>query len=188
MSIILASQSTYRKHALDILGLTYEVMPSDIDESAIRHEQPSELAKLLSEAKAKKIGDQHPNAVVIAADLFVVHRGKIIGKPTDEHDARRMLGSFSGEKFEIVTGLAVFHGGKQKMLSGSDVCVVRFRELSDYEIDDYVKRYPVVRCAGSFEADGLLRFAEHIEGSYNFKAALPVDRLVVFLRQQGVRA
>jgi len=186
MKIILASQSPFRKHALEVLGLECEVIPSNVDESSIRHKDPNELAQLLSKTKAKKIGEECKNAIIIAADLFVLHNNKIIGKPKDENHARDMLKSFSGETFEIVTGLAVYNSNTQKLLSASESCKVKFRDLSDFEINDYILRYPVVKCAGAFEADGLLRFADYIEGNYNFKTALPVNKLVIFLRENGI--
>lgn len=187
MKIILASESQYRKHALDILGLKYETIPSHIDEKAIRDENPRELARKLSEAKALTIGKAHLGAVVIAADLFVVYNNKIYEKPRDETEAHQMLSSLSGNKFEIVTGLAVYRHETNKMLSTTQVCEVTFRALIPEEIKDYIARYPVLKCAAAHEADGLLRFAENISGNYNFKAALPVNDLVLFLRAQGIK-
>lgn len=186
MRIILASQSPFRKHALDVLGIEYEVVPSDFDESSIANENPHELARLLSEAKARKIGEEQSDSIVIAADLFVVHDNKIYGKPCDESEAKRMLKALSGNDFHIITGLAVFNSDSGKLLSTSESCMVRFRNLSDFEIDDYIARYPAVKCAGAFEADGLLRFAEHIQGNYNFRTAIPVNKLISFLRENGV--
>jgi septum formation protein len=186
MKIILASQSPFRKHALDVLGLKYETIPSNIDESAIRHKNPNELAQLLSKAKAKKIGEENPNAIIISADLFVVHDNKIIEKPRDENHAKEILKSFSEKTFEIVTGLAVYNSKTNNLLCASEICKVRFRKLSDFEINDYVSRFPAVKCAGAFEADGLLRFAEYIEGNYNFKTAMPVNKLILFLRENAI--
>ena len=92
-----------------------------------------------------------------------------------------MLKSFSGKTFEIVSGLAVY--AKNKMQSTAESCKVRFRELSDSEIDDYIARYPVLKCSAAFESDGMLRFAEYVEGSYCFRAGLPVNKLVKFLEE-----
>ena len=187
MKIILASQSPFRKHALDILGLEYETIPSNIDESAIKHEDPKELAKMLSKAKALKIAEDNPDSIIISADLLDVLHGEIIGKPEDIDQAKAMLRAFSGQTFEIVTGLVVYNTKTEKILATTEVCKVRFRELSDFEINDYVARFPVLKCAGGFEADGLLRFAEYIEGNYNFKAAMPINKLILFLRENVVR-
>ncbi len=186
MRIILASQSPFRKHALDVLGLSYKTIPSNIDESLIRHKNPNRLAQLLSEAKAKRIGQEQQNSIIIAADLFVVHKNKIFEKPDDEDHAKEMLGSLSGERFDIITGLAVYNSDTGRLLSTSESCKVKFRNLSDFEINDYVSRYPAVKCAAAFEADGLLRFAEHIQGNYNFKTAIPVNKLILFLRENGI--
>ncbi|MCC6643525.1 septum formation protein Maf [Candidatus Peregrinibacteria bacterium] len=187
MRIILASQSPFRKHALEVLGLAYETLPSNIDESAIRHTDPSQLALLLSQAKARKIGETEKNAIIIAADLFVVHQGKIIEKPRDEADAQNMLKNFSNQSFQIISGLAVYNSETDQLHSSADSCQVKFRELTDFEIADYIARFPALKCAGAFEADGLLRFAEHIEGNYNFKAGLAVNKLIEFLRINSIK-
>ncbi len=186
MRIILASQSEFRKHALDILRLKYETIASNIEESKIRCEDLYKLAQLLSEAKAKKIGEDNLGCLVIAADLFVICDGKIIEKPDNENHAKKMLRNFSGKTFEIVTGLSAYNSDTKKMLSTTEVCKVRFRNLSDYEINDYVSRFPAVKCAGGFESDGLLRFAKHIEGNYNFRTAIPMNKLILFLRENEV--
>ena len=186
MKIILASQSIYRRQALDILGLKYDIIPSNIDESAIRHKNPMELAKLLSRAKAQKIGEDNLDSIIISADLFVVYGDEIIEKPKDTNQAKEMLEMFSGNTFDIITGLAVYNTKEDEMLSAVESCRVRFRNLIDFEIDDYISRFPVLKCAGAFEADGLLRFAEYISGNYNFKAGMPVNRLVEFLRENGI--
>ena len=187
MRIILASESEYRKHALNVLGLKYEVIPSDLDERNITEADSAMLAKKMSEAKAIKIGDKNPDSLIIAADLFVVFNSKILHKPKDETEAIEMLSSLSGKKFEIMTGLAVYNSHSKTILSTVEVCKVTFRKLTQYEIKDYVSRYPVLKCAAAFESDGLLRFAKSINGSYNFRAALPVDKLVLFLREQGMK-
>jgi predicted house-cleaning NTP pyrophosphatase (Maf/HAM1 superfamily) len=72
------------------------------------------------------------------------------------------------------------------MLSTVEVSEIKFRQLIEPEIRDYVGRYPVLRFAGAFEGDGVLRFADSVSGSYNFVTALPVSRLAAFLREQGV--
>jgi len=72
------------------------------------------------------------------------------------------------------------------MLSTVETSQIKFRRLEDHEVHDYVSRYPVLRDAGAFEGEGVLRFADSVAGSYNFITALPVSRLAVFLREQGI--
>lgn len=186
MKIILASQSPFRKQALEILGLEYEVMPSNIDESAIRHENPHVMAQMLSEAKAAEISKNQNDAIIIAADLFIVHKNQIMEKPVDLEEAKKMLFTLSGSEFDIVSGLAVFNSETKKLLGSSDSCKVTFRKLLEYEIDNYISRYSVTTMAGAFEADGLLRFSEKIEGNYNFKTGLAVNKLIEFLRENDI--
>jgi septum formation protein len=186
MNIILASASPFRKKALEVLGVSYRVVPSNINEKAIRDENPSKLAQKLSEAKARAVAPSNGNALIVAADLFVTMNGKIFEKPADMTEAVEMLRAFSGKKLEIVTGLAVYNSGTQKMLSATESCTVEFRKLSEHEITDYVSRYPVLLFAGAFNDEGMLRFSERVEGNYNVHAALPMNRLVEFLRENGL--
>ncbi len=187
MKIILASQSSFRKKALDILGLKYETMPSDFDEKSIRDKNPFKLAKKLSEAKSKEIGRKEKEAIIISGDLFVVFNDKVYEKPNDENEAFEMLKSFSGNKINIIAGVAVYNSKTKEMLSTSEKYTVKFRKLLDYEIKDYISRYPVLRCSASFEGDGLLRFAESVEGRYPFLTGFPLNELILFLRKNGLK-
>jgi len=72
------------------------------------------------------------------------------------------------------------------MLSTVETSVISFRRLIERANRDYVSRYPVVRFAGAFEGDGVLRFADSVSGGYNFITVMPVSRLAVFLREMGV--
>ena len=141
----------------------------------------------MSIAKAQKIAEKETDAVIIAADLFVVHGKTILEKPKSLQEAQEMLQQLSGNEFQIVTGMTVLQASIGKQCTALETCTVRFRKLSENEISDYIRRYPVLKTAAAFEADGLLRFAEHIEGNYNFKAALPMNKLVEFLREFGIR-
>jgi MAF protein len=187
VKIVLASQSPFRKYALDLLGLDYEVSPSDIDEKSIRHENPRILAQKLAEAKAISVAEKYSDAVVIASDAVVNVNGRIFEKPNNEHEAFAMLNVLSGSSFEFITGLAVHNCLNKTMRSTVQGCTLKFRCLLESEIRDYIGKYPVLLCAGAFEHDGVLRFAEEVSGSYNFRTAIPVNELVQLLREQGVQ-
>ncbi len=186
MKIILASESPFRKKALDLLGLEYETSPSYIDEKAIRAD-PYELPKILAEAKAMEIGGKESDALVISGDLFVVFEGKTYEKPEDENEAFEMLKTFSGKKLDIVSGTAVYNTETKEMLSYSGKYTVKLRELLDYEIRDYISRYPVTKFAAGFDGDGVLRFSESSEGEFPFLTALPLNQLILFLRKNGLK-
>jgi MAF protein len=184
--VVLASESQSRKRALDILGLTYEVRPSAIDEKSIRDSDPAALTRKLAEAKAWKVASDIEDAVVVSGDAVVAKDGRILEKPRSNDEAGEFLRELSGSAFQFVTSLAVIRSDTRRMLSTVETSEIRFCRLVEREILDYVNRYPVSRFAGAFEGDGVLRFAESVSGSYNFITALPVSRLAVFLREQGV--
>lgn len=186
MRVVLASESQSRRRALDILGLTYEVRPSTIDEKSIRDTDPAALTKKLAEAKAWKVASTVRDAVVVSGDAVVAKDEKIFEKPRNNDEAAEFLRELSGSAFQFVTSLAVIRSDTRRMLSTVEISEIQFRRLIEREINDYVSRYPVLRFAGAFEGDGVLRFADSVSGSYNFITALPVSRLAVFLREQGV--
>jgi septum formation protein len=186
MKIVLASESRARKRAMDILGISYEVSPSGIDEKLIRDSDPAALTKKLAEAKAWKVASTFPDAVVVSGDAVVAKDGKIFEKPRDNEEAAEFLRELSDSKFQFVTSLIVLRSDTRKMLSAVETSEIRFRPLIHREIHDYVSRYPVRKFAGAFEGDGVLRFADSVSGSYNFMTSIPVSRLAVFLREHGV--
>jgi len=186
MKIVLASESPFRKRALDLLRLPYETSPSRIDEKAIRDNDPVKLTRKLAEAKARKVADEHPDAIVVAGDAVVSKNGKIYEKPRDEEEAIQFLKELSGGELQFVTSLAVLNAQSGKMLSTVEVSNIAFRSLTDSEIRDYMGKYDVLNYAGAFESDAVLLFSGHISGSYNVVTALPVNRLILFLREQGV--
>lgn len=114
---------------------------------------------------------------------MVAKDGKIFEKPRDHQEAIDFLRELSGSVFRFVTSLIVLRTDTMKMLSTVETSEIRFRPLVESEIRDYVSRYPVLRFAGAFEGDGVLRFADSVSGSYNFITSIPVSRLAVFLRE-----
>lgn len=158
----------------------------NFNEKSIREKDPMQFAKKLSEAKALEVGKKCEDSLIIAADLFVVMDGKVYEKPESEKEAFDMLKSFSGNKLDIIAGLAVYNSKSKEMLSTADKYTVKFRELFEFEIKDYISRYPVLNLSAGFEGDGLLRFAESAQGKYQFLTGLPMNSLIEFLRKNGI--
>ena len=186
MKIVLASESPFRKRALDMIGLAHDVCPSRIDEKAIRDENPARLTLKLAEAKARHIAGQHPDAIIVSGDAVAAKGSRIFEKPRDLVEADTFLRELSASEFQFVTALAVLHAQSGRMLSTVETLSITFRPLIEREIQDYIRRYDVLRYAGAFEDDAVHLFADRISGSYNIGTALPVSRLVVFLREFGV--
>jgi septum formation protein len=186
MKIVLASESPFRKRALDMLGLAYETSPSAIDEKTIRHDNPEQLTRTLAETKARTVAMQFQDALVIAGDAVAAKAGQIYEKPRSKEEAAQFLRELSGGEFQFVTALAVLRSGTGKMLSAVETLNIAFRALIEREIQAYVHKYAVLSYAGAFENDAVHMFAERISGSYNIGTALPVSRLILFLRAHGV--
>ena len=186
MKLVLASESQFRKRAMDLLGLSYEVHPSEIDEKSIRDDNPAELTRKLAEAKAWKVVSERPDSIVISGDAVVSKDGRIYEKPRSMNEAAQFLRELSGSEFQFVTALCVIHSQTKKMLTTVETSDISFRQLVEHEIQTYIAQFTVLKFAGAFESDAVLKFAERIAGSYNFVTALPVSRLIVFLREQGI--
>jgi len=186
MRIVLASESQFRRRAMDLLGIPYETRPSRIDEKAIRNDNPAELTRKLAEAKAHKIAAECPNSVVVSGDAVAAKGNRIYEKPRDKKEAAEFLKDFSGSQFQFVTAIAVLNTQTNRMVSTVETSDIFFRPLLDREIHQYINKYDVLSCAGAFENDAVLLFADRIAGSYNLGTALPPSRLIVLLREQGV--
>ncbi len=186
MKIVLASESQFRKRAMDLLGIPYETRPARIDEKAIRDANPAELTRKIAEAKANKVASECPNAVIVSGDAVAAKGNRIFEKPRDKNEAVEFLKEFSGSHFQFITSIAVLNTQTNRMLSTVEASDIFFRPLLDREIARYISKYDVLSYAGAFENDAVLLFADRISGSYNLGTALPPSRLILLLREQGV--
>ncbi len=186
MRIVLASESPFRKRAMDLVGVAYETCPSAIDEKAIRHDDPMVLTRTLAEAKARKVAETYADAVIVSGDAVAAMGDRIFEKPRDLEEAATFLRELSGNEFQFVTALAVLHSGSGKMLTAVEVSNILFRPLLEREIQKYVREYPVTNFAGAFEDEAVLKFADRVSGSPNVGTAMPVSRLILMLREIGV--
>ena len=115
VEVILASQSPRRRELLSLVGITHAVRPADIDESVLPGEFPVPHTERLARAKAHRLAEAHPLAVVIAADTIVVLDGDILGKPRDAVEARAMLVRLSGRTHTVFTAIAVALGARPEL-------------------------------------------------------------------------
>jgi septum formation protein len=187
IKVVLASESPFRRRAMDMVGIPYETRAANIDEKAIRDDDPTMLTRKLAEAKAWKVAGECPDAVIVSGDAVAAKDGKIYEKPVDLEEAAKFLAEFSGNEFQFVTSLAVLHAPKRKMLSAVEISNITFRALEEREIRDYVRKYSVLNYAGAFESDAVLKFGERVSGAVNIGTALPISRLIGLLREQGIK-
>ena len=177
--IILASNSPRRRELLSGLGLDYEVrtLPG-IDESYPDTLQGEEIPVYISSKKASAYLDAlKENELLITADTIVWLDGRVLGKPSDEEDARQMLRDLSGKIHQVITGVTLATTSFQK--SFASVSQVTFATLTEEEINYYVTHYHPMDKAGSYGVQEWIGFigVERIEGSYFNVMGLPVQRL-----------
>ncbi len=187
--LVLASASPRRSELLGAAGLEFDVVPADIDESVRAGETPSDYVARLSSEKGAAVGERIDGAVVIvAADTTVDVDGRILEKPADADDARRMLRLVSGRTHLVHTGVTVSSFGVGSARTGtSATCVVetavRFVELTDRAIEWYLATGEHVGKAGAYGIQGAAAaFVERIDGSVTNVIGLPLAQTLELLR------
>ena len=186
--IILASQSRQRKLIMDALGMDYKIIMADIDEKAIRDEDLKTRAEKIARAKAEKIAKEN-EGIIIAADTFAVCDGKILEKPDDLEEAKRMLKMESDNKIIVYTGFCYLD--KSNNIDFSDVSIsnLTLREMSDNEINDFVENNPVLQWSAAFSPLYLYQttFIKYFEGSITGVYGLPTELLTECFKKSGIK-
>ena len=185
---MLASASPRRAELLRSVGLEFEVVPADIDESVGPDEAPAHYVARLSCEKAAAIADRlDGDAIIVAADTTVDVGGQILEKPVDDADARRMLRLLSGRAHLVHTGVTVarFPGTRARASETQVVeTSVTFVELSEQAIDWYLSMGEHVGKAGAYGIQGVAgAFVERIEGSVTNVIGLPLAETVAMLAE-----
>ena len=176
--IVLASRSLRRQQLLRDLGIEFEIVVKDFDESFPVELKGEEIARYVAESKAGAFaGKIKENELVITADTIVWCNGKIIGKPDDAGEAASMLREISGMTHEVITGVAIMTYNKKVIFTESTK--VTFKVMTDREISYYVEKYAPYDKAGAYGIQEWIGMAacSRIEGSYFNVVGLPVHRL-----------
>jgi len=185
--IVLASASFRRKELLEKLGLKFEVEPSDCEEEISPGIEPHKLARALSRKKAELVAENSENALVIAADTFIIINGEILGKPITEVEARRMLKIINGRQHSVITGFTIIDTENGRKISRSVETKVYIRKLTSEEIDSYVESEEPLDKAGAYAIQGLgAVIVEKIEGDYFNVIGLPLNAVAESLKEFGV--
>lgn len=188
-NFILASASPRRKELLKVMGLDFEVVVSQADESSVSTDIPvslyvQELALLKASATAKKVL-KDKNTVIISADTIVTLDGKILGKPTDKADAGRMLAKLGGRTHEVYTGYCVMRISDAKTVCSSVKTEVTFKALNDEKIQSYINSGEPMDKAGAYGIQGLgSMLIDGISGDYFNVVGLPVSALADTLENE----
>ena len=175
MDLILASASPRRAELLNSAGLAFRVVPANVDETPREGEPPEAYTLRVARDKAEQIarGHQGTGSVVLAADTEVVIERRVLGKPVDAADARRMLQLLSGHVHEVLTAVVLIGAGRDlEEVAGTRVW---FSRLTPEELEWYVASGEPMGKAGAYAIQGLgARFIERIDGSWSNVVGLPL--------------
>lgn len=187
--LILGSTSRYRHDLLSRLGLPFEAVAPDVDETPQPGEKPDQLAMRLALAKAWEVAKRHPQAVVIGSDQVADLRGEPLGKPGDHERAVAQLRRMRGQAVVFQTAVAVVCAATG--YEAADLAPVRvlFRDLGDEEIERYLRAEQPYDCAGSAKSEGLgIALLERIDNDDpTALVGLPLIRTCRLIRAAGIR-
>ncbi|MBT2621469.1 Maf family protein [Chryseobacterium sp. ISL-6] len=183
MKLLLASQSPRRKELLSSLGFDFEVVKIDCEEILPENITIENAAAYLSKLKANAFRSLHDDEVLLTADTVVAIDHQILGKPKDEADAKNMLKMLSGKTHQVYTGITI--QTSNKTYTETDVADVELDEISDDEIDYYVKNYKPFDKAGSYGIQEWLGMAKinKLSGSFYTIMGLPTHLVYKILRE-----
>ncbi|MDM8525090.1 Maf family protein [Desulfococcaceae bacterium HSG8] len=186
-ALILASESPRRRYLLEQAGLSFSVIPSSFDEDSVPLSSPETYVKVLAEAKAGEVAKKYPRKWVIGADTIVLINDTILGKPGSRSDARAMLKRLSGQTHRVLTGYFICCKAKGRSFSEVVTTDVLFKDLTDEEIEWYIRTKEPFDKAGAYAIQGLGTFlVKSINGSYTNVVGLPVCEVIELLLREGV--
>jgi septum formation protein len=179
--VILASTSPRRAEILHHAGLRFEIHASPVNETRLPRESAHNYVARLAATKARHAANHFKRkgtrGIVIGADTAVVAEGKILGKPSDVRDARRMLRLLSGRSHTVLTGICLIKLPIERESHHVESTRVRFRKLSAKQIDDYIATGEPFGKAGAYAIQGIAgRYITRIEGCYFNVMGFPLSR------------
>lgn len=184
--LILASASPRREELLRLLGLDFTVIPADVEEENHAGDDPVRHVLFLSGQKARKVAEKHRDFIVLGADTVVVIDRQILGKPQNRMAAVAMLKRLSGREHEVFTGFAVCFARAGFEYSEVVRSLVKFRPLTELEIDWYTGTEEPYDKAGAYAVQGKgAIFIQEIRGSYTNVMGLPVSEVITCLLREN---
>lgn len=183
--LILASSSPRRKALLSRFFHSFLVVPSTVTEQISEDIPPEKVVQSLAWQKANDVKQRYPNDVVLALDTVVFARGKILGKPQNKNEARKMLSLLSGNHHQVFTGVVMMFRERERCFT--EMTDVYFRPLSEREISAYINTAEPYDKAGAYGIQGTgALFVKKIAGDFYNVVGLPLSKTVVELRNFGI--
>ncbi len=155
MKLLLASSSPYRRELLSRLHIPFDWQAPQVNEQVLAGEKPQQLALRLSSSKAQALAEGHGKHLIIGSDQVASCQGQSINKSGNYANAFKQLQALSGQRVDFYSGLCVLDSASGRAIADTVTTRVVFRQLSDKEINSYLRCEQPYDCAGSFKAEGL---------------------------------
>jgi septum formation protein len=187
-ALILASSSIFRRELLQRLQIPFSTVSPHVDESILENEKPQDTALRLSQEKAKKIGSEYPHALIIGCDQVATLDGVQLGKPLNHKNATKQLQTMRGKEVTFHSALCLYNAETGNMQAEVVPYLVKFRQFSDEQIENYLVKEQPYHCAGSAKSEGLgiALIARMIGDDPNALIGLPLIKLISMLQNEGV--
>lgn len=187
MKFILASKSPRRSELLKQIGISFECVPADVEETGMGEQKPSSFAEMNALMKSEKVAELYPDDIVIGSDTIVVYENTIFGQPENEEHAYEMLKQLSGKTHEVITGVAIICKSKNIREITYERTYVHMRNISEHAIRSYINTGEPLDKAGAYGIQGKAAlFVDKIDGCYNNVVGLPVSLLCVLLNKHSI--
>lgn len=186
--IYLASQSPRRRELLRQIGIQFQTVHADIDETPLQNEAPVDYVIRMAREKALSAAVKHLDKPLLAADTTVVCKNNILGKPQDQQHFLKMMNCLSGNIHQVITAIAVMQGSDPgSLVTATSVSTVRFRDLTASEIQTYWQSGEPADKAGGYAIQGMAAaFISEIQGSYSGIMGLPLFETAELLKKFAV--
>lgn len=188
MTFILASGSPRRQELIKLLGIPWQVMVADVDETSIDHPDPAVNAVQTARLKAEAVSPlAPPDAVIIAADTIVVLDNQVMEKPVGEAEARRMLKQLRGRTHQVFSGITIINKATNQMVTDLAQMSVPMRQYSDEEIEAYIATGDPLDKAGAYAIQHAgFHPVEKFSDCFAGVVGLPLCHLVRSLHKIGI--
>jgi septum formation protein len=186
--LVLASTSIYRSQLLSTLQIQFQTAAPDVDETPFPGESAEQTSWRLAQTKAQVVAKRFPDALIIGSDQVALLEGQQIGKPLNHDNAVLQLSAMRGKTVTFYTALSLLNARNGDIQTDVAITNVSFRNLSDAQIERYLKKEQPYHCAGSAKSEGLgIALISRIHGDDpNALIGLPLILLVGMLEKQGV--
>ena len=183
MNIILASASPRRREILENTNVKFDVISSSIEELVLEGESPCQMVMRLAFEKGIDIASKRKSDLVISADTIVVLDNTVLGKPKDEEEAKLMITNLSGRTHQVITGISLINLENDKKVIDYVISNVKFKNLSEDDINDYIRTKESLDKAGAYGIQGYgALLVEEIKGDYFNIVGLPISKLSDLLK------